>query len=120
MMNTERDKFLTEAIGECWHEINGTVNNVGVCEKCGEKVPYCSNVESYYRYSPQKVKDMYSRFNNDFSTWGGFGNLLTNHSKLNLTTIDMSELIIRCSPYEDTFPDRFATQVYKFLKEREK
>ena len=59
-MNTERDQYLTEAIGECWHNIptyfhSLSLNNTTNCTKCTRVI----NKES----------------NNDFSTWNGFGKL---------------------------------------------
>lgn len=95
-MNIERDKFLTEAMGECWHDKAITNGILSECSKC-------------------KVLHSYLYTNADFSTWKGFGKLVTEHNKIGLTTIEITELIQRCTPYEPTFPDRFATQVYKIL-----
>jgi hypothetical protein len=59
-----RDQFLTEWMGECWHEYvsynwrdsaKGKVNHTFACNKCGHQ-----DIE---------------RKNNNFSTWPGFGKL---------------------------------------------
>lgn len=53
-MTLERDKFLTEAMGECWHE---GANNYGeiVCQRCHRLVMEEDRL--------------------DFSNWAGFGKL---------------------------------------------
>ena len=56
-MNTKRDKFLTEAMGECWHDYVKTCGCCpATCAKCGADEGYTEN--------------------NDFSTWHDFGKLL--------------------------------------------
>ncbi len=103
-----RDRHLTEAMGECWHESNGRLN----CKKC----------ESFlYAKSPNHIS-----YNNEFSTWEGFGKLwrwgqqqewweefvgcllepvidkgtLTHYRKFDLDFID---------------PDKFADALYEFV-----
>ena len=49
---SERDKFLTECMGECWHMYNSRKGLVN-CIHCQKEMP----------------------LNNDFSTWDGFGKL---------------------------------------------
>ena len=63
-MNKERDKYLTEAQGECWHEFGRvSKDSVGICRKC--------NILEWHPDSsiPQAGEE------NDFSTWDGFGKL---------------------------------------------
>lgn len=59
-MSTERDKFLTEAMGECWHIYKRTAKGKPwICWKCGQ----------------MKARDKTPKFANYFSTWEGFGKL---------------------------------------------
>jgi hypothetical protein len=97
-MNTDRDKFLTEAFGECWHE----VNRASVCNKCGK--------EEFWRTD---------RTNHDLSTWEGFG-WLWEHctTSYNPWWDDFAEDWDEV-PMILIHPDRFADAVFKFLKERE-
>lgn len=64
-MSIERDKFLTEAMGECWHDSftrhEETFDNRYVsytCDKCG--------IESSYAPSFPHI---------EFNEWWGFGKL---------------------------------------------
>lgn len=65
-----RDKYLTEAMGECWHEAgNKRRINGGKAQRdciCGES----SHWETITNEAPK-----YRFLNNDFSTWEGFGKL---------------------------------------------
>ena len=93
-MNTERDKSLTEAMGECWHESNLQ----GVCKHCkAHNYPYTNN----------------------FSTWEGFGKLwVWASSQVGLLRMITNELDKNDS-YRWTHwvhPDRFADAVYAYLK----
>lgn len=109
----KRDRFLTEAMGECWHEMEVTgkvrLNGFQVerCKHCGKKDDFLGD------YTP-----------NDFSTWEGFGKLWEWTQKQewwivfcqfesNLS-IDTSCIIKRL-----IHPDRFADAVYEFLRERD-
>lgn len=64
-MNKELiNKFLTEAIGECWHELEGKFEEViwiYKCTKCGYK-------------ETEPVLNIHG-WQNDFFTWIGFGKL---------------------------------------------
>ena len=103
MDNIERDKILTEAMGECWHEFDANLRYNGViwpCKHCGDE--YLTN---------QRAKAN----NNNFSTWNGFGKLLSwckeqswfykydvfHSSRWSLQGLD---------------PDKFANSVYEYLK----
>ncbi|MFH1897053.1 MAG: hypothetical protein ABH886_02255 [Candidatus Desantisbacteria bacterium] len=99
MTKEERDKFLTEQRGECWHEWSDPYSNV--CDKC-------NNITM-------------DRENDDFSTWEGFGVLWEWAKKqewwgdeFQKCSSDMENPITYI--YEDLInPDRFADAVYKFL-----
>ena len=93
-MNTERDKFLTEAMGECF-EVYGRNKN-GEPRRCN----YCDNPLA-----------------TDFSTWEGFGKLWTWAQKQGWWI----KIMLRFQNegfYHYIHPDRFADAVYAFLKER--
>lgn len=102
-MNTERDKFLTEAMGGCCHEwIDYSFSSpMFRCNKCGTQVVNIPNV-------------------NDFSTWEGFGKLWEWIQKMNLNGV----MSFRCSDmdvqyhYASRFinPDIFADVVYEYLR----
>jgi hypothetical protein len=106
--NEERDKFLTEAMGECWHEHlvkTGTFSTL--CNKCLAHVT-----------------------NNDFSTWPGFGKLWEWAQKQEWFNIFMlgkgwliwpetqSPFMVQQSYFNLIHPDRFADVLFAFLKER--
>ncbi len=98
-MNTERDKFLTEAMGESWHRCDEWAF---YCEQCAKNVP----------------------ISEDFSTWEGFGKLfefsknqiwwkkfrLINHSLPDLFNVGLLN--------EDLIdPNSFADAIYEFLND---
>jgi hypothetical protein len=97
-MNIKRDKFLTEAMGECWH-----VGAPNFCVKCKDAFEF-------------------GTFQNNFSTPDGFFKLWKwaqeqewweNFRMLTFTGATWIG-------HEDRFinPDRFADAVYAFLKEQ--
>lgn len=99
---SERDKFLTEAMGECWHdmiynELGDRYSKLYMCMKCTHQ-------------------DNSITLDNDFSTWEGFG-LLWEWSqkqewKANFSyRVGFREYLVN--------PDRFADAMYAYLKERE-
>jgi hypothetical protein len=96
--NIERDKFLTEMMGECWHE-QGKANYAGgmflfwTCAKCKEGF---------------KKSDI-----NDFSAWEGFGKLWEFAIKQ-----DWWQGFLNKQTTEIINPDRFSNAVYEFLKEK--
>jgi hypothetical protein len=114
-MSTNRDKFLTEAMGECWHEHNTThpIKSWGSCT-CG------SDFVSHW-----SLQDHLININPNFSTWEGFGKLwewawkqewwasfVRYANKLSDTEF-LGGFI--CPVY--TNPDTFADAVYTYLKE---
>jgi hypothetical protein len=113
-MYTERDKFLTEAMGECWHEWEGHHSDYKCCMHCGKDGGYPEGYRIRLR-------------NSDFSTWEGFGKLWEWSQK--------QEWWFRFWYYSSAFdhsgvevafprdaciikPDRFASIIYRFLKEK--
>lgn len=119
-MNIERNKFLTEMLGECWHgdEIIDYRNNASstqaVC-KCGKGSLWKS------RFNDEDFQFI----QNNFSTWGCFGkllNLLTHHDRKHdffakygsiVQGEDGSKFYIEDSLID---PDKFADAAYEFLK----
>lgn len=115
-MNIERDKFLTEVMGLCWHEprykkrirdsYDGILNDEDWCPKC---------------------KQIYRDLNHfNFSTWESFGMLWEWAVKKEwwknfldkITKVDKYDTLLRWSIITDViFPDKFADAVYEFLKE---
>ena len=116
-MKTERDTFLTEAMGNCYHEnvfgmhyteYSGKYpDHVAKCTKCGE----------------------FSKHNTNFSTWQGFGILwewvqeqswrehfLWKRDPFR-TTLPRRGYGPPCTFYEFTH-DKLADMLYEYLKER--
>jgi hypothetical protein len=108
---SNRDKYLTEAMGECWHTIT---NDNYCCPLCGEL------------FNCPKGFDPEEHIN--FSTWEGFGKLwefcqkqewwenfrVFNHyqdenGEYMESRYDINESLVN--------PDRFADTVYRFLME---
>ena len=97
-----RDKFLTEAMGECWHELSCRPSN-NYCLKC-EKSNYVDGC-----------------VNNNFSTWQSFGKLWEWAKGQ-----EWLDDFLRSKPHRAwlipiawVHPDNFANALYEFLKERE-
>lgn len=107
-MNQERDKFLTEATGGCWHQWNQSPTHSldVICIKCGHR-----------RYYKQQNDDKYN-----FSTWEDFGKLwewVRRQKWLwDSPFYDATEYGIHTIKAEFINPDRFADAVYEFLKEK--
>ena len=116
---SERDKFLTEAMGECWHEWEGHVSDYKRCMKCHKDGGY-----------PEGFR--VRLINNNFSIWEGFGKLWEfcqkqewwNDFCLHHKDSDNMKvaIVVMSSNYlhEDIInPDRFADAVYEYLKSKE-
>ena len=96
----KRDKFLTEAMGECWHQVADPIYSLH-CLSCGELA-----------------------INIDFSTWEGFGKLWEWSQEQDwwpdalmgplFGWVDIDEETIACSVIH---PDLFANAIYEYLKE---
>ncbi len=115
-----RDKFLTEAMGECWHEVEVRVGlkNKLMCYKCGEH--YAVTKEAFG--------------NPDFSTWTGFGKLWEwfhqqpkSFKYLFILTFDtdigtsVGKIFLSGHYFQSDFinPDNFANALYQFLQQEE-
>lgn len=116
-MKTERDKFLTEAMGGCWHELVDP--GTGLIFGPNYRAPECSCGKTLSRMTPLHN-------NPDFSTWQGFGKLWTwakeqgwwegflfDLGSINIRTRD--QLVIHPDYIN---PDHFADAIYDFLKDR--
>ena len=116
----ERDKYLTEAMGQCWHEPPGTPihteHGLVMCSKCHQ---WCSIVANECPIPK----------NNNFSTWDGFGILWEWIIKQSWYWHFDCYLMYAPSGHEFTpndsdgylhknylDPDKFANAVYKYLK----
>lgn len=102
-MTTERDKFLTEVMGICWHE--QPIKREPYCIKCKQR-------RGHLVFTPNNVR---------FHTWPAFGLLFEWAQKQEWfaqfvffkTNSDYDEIKIKF-----IHPTRFADAVYQFLKER--
>ena len=121
-MNTERDKFLTEAIGECWHDPDPWLD-----------------ADQFFpdpRYACCGVSKIRGKKLIDFSTWDGFGKLWTWAQEqewfdLFQCCLYYHEYLKHCHRPGDErldndkvlhneliHPDRFADAVYNFLSKK--
>lgn len=97
MNNIERDKFLTEAMGECWHQWCTKSSFSGFCDKCQTQIV--------------------DKTQNDFSTWEGFGKLWEWAQKQDGWR-DFIAYEFGWGDFSIIDPDKFANAVYKFLKNK--
>lgn len=114
-MNEERDKFLTEQMGECWHE--------AICYY-EEQWPYSLTYECScgYRWD-QKDRD---KVNFNFSSWEGFGKLWEwAQTKYWFKEIPFNfddnryHDCYMLFPVEFINPNEFANAIYSYLKDRQ-
>ena len=117
-MNTERDKFLTEAMELCWHEWDWQRNGSGMPSIHAPMI--CKKCKAY-----STVKDACR----DFSTWTSFGILsehfigngtlqyVTLHGHTMLLVFD-SGSIMKQYQKKSEIPSHFADALYNFLKEK--
>ncbi len=111
-MNTERDKFLTEAMGDCWHE----------AKYLYQATPY--DTPDYECRCGKRCSEK-SFKNNNFSTWEGFGKLWEWAQKqewwiyLGFIGNYTEQFTASEFTHKDCIinPDRFADAVYNYLKE---
>lgn len=107
-MNIKRDKFLTEAMGECWHEAKCSYNDGWSIDyecRCGLRWPE--------EDSPP---------NTDFSTWEGFGKLWEWSQQQKWWAGFLNSDECGNDYVINTFyinPDKFANVVYEYLKSKE-
>ncbi len=111
MINEEINKYLTEAMGECWHEWIGTDGDATWhrCIKC-----YLEKHFYEHESPPPPV---------DFFTWEGFGKLWEWASKREWWTAFCVSKYMMCNPFQVRLnklihPTNFANVIYKFLQER--
>lgn len=111
-MNPERDKLLTESVGECLHEFDIDWDT----RKFGD-VHFCLKCNGDYNKVNHK--------RTDFSTWTGFGKLWEwsqNQDWWDTFEYNNSSESLHCTCHEFNKklinPDRFADAVYVYLKER--
>lgn len=130
-MNEERNKYLTEAMGDCWHDefIDHDkfcpYHRVS-CAKCkayiGDSIYYTKLDKESKHYSP------YVFGNTNFSTPDGFFKLwnFAMEQKWWKCFCDWSWNIADCTGTETSYlvwlvnPDRFADAIYQYLKENNK
>ena len=100
----ERDKYLTEAMGEHWHNFKdmSVFGDVDIC---------CTDC------------DTFSTKNKTFSTWDGFGKLYewsVEQDWWHEFLFEWSGEIISFSiPHKLVYPDAFANVIYEFLRDKE-
>ena len=100
---SDRDKFLTEAMGECWHEQH-IKNDKHIWCICGEEFTRGCDLREHIAWRVE-----------NFSTWEGFGKLWEWAPKQEWWQDWFGNNYIRIWYFID--PDRFADAVYEFLKE---
>ena len=114
----ERDKYLSEAMGECWHEftlddphLKPVDGSYGIC-KCGYRINYL-HFHKHLKYNP------------NFSTWDRFGKLWewANRQKWWKMFLcfgvygDYMNGVQNLIETENINPDIFADAIYNYLKE---
>jgi hypothetical protein len=122
-MSKERDKFLTEALYQCYSHTLVEIDNVIGCSTCGLEIGYGTLDESIYEW----YKDT-PPF--DFNTWEGFGVLFVWCRRQDWWNSEFTLWVETDEPVgfkevADSFikeslinPSRFADAVYDFLKEK--
>lgn len=111
-MNIERNIFLTEVLGQCWHEYNRPAFLGDQCIKCKNVFLGTSNAAQL-----------------DFSSWEGFGKLwewIQIQFIINIGTgkkdFPMIQDIMRINEFGHNLslvnPDKFADAVYEYLKDK--
>lgn len=103
-----RNRFLTEAMGKCWHLIGESASGSGFYEcRCGK-------VFALNEYASCNDE-------NDFSTWEGFGKLwewAQEQEWWRAFALSFGNVHYDWLFRQDTIhPDRFADALYEFLKE---
>lgn len=117
-MTIKRDKFITEAMGECWHEWVVVSKRYLECNKCGKELTRRGDGEDFV---------WLSEYPNNFSTWQGFGKLWEWAQKQEwwvefwyfATAFDHDGVEIAFPrDAQIIHPSRFADAVYNFLEAR--
>lgn len=95
-----RDKFLTEAMGGCWHEFHEETSKGCICRTCGLDLK-CLNLQHA-----------------NFSTWEGFGKLWEWSKTQEWWADFMSRDVDAVDFYESLIePDHYADAIYELLAE---
>jgi hypothetical protein len=117
-MSEDRDKFLTDAMGECWHEWK----NLGDGCQIGDDISPPSWTDDFKclrcdckSYAGKPCTPAQSDY--DFSTWTGFGKLW--EWARDQEWWEEFRHIWDDRVYGIIHPDTFADIVYGFLKERQ-
>lgn len=111
-MNTERDKFLTEAMGECWHEYE--TRDIFIDSFFGSHLyNFCTKCN---------ITDKDAKPYTNFSTWDSFGKLYSWCKEQEWWTMFCYYRFgdgnyIGYKVFEFIDPDKFANTVYEFLKD---
>lgn len=104
MSNDIRDKYLTEAMGKCWHKFEQEFWWGNRCITCGQ--------DDNYIWQPKNI---------NFSTWEGFGKLWEWIQEQQW----QDDFITGLECEQDTYnrkwlhPNKFADEVYTYLKEHD-
>ena len=98
----ERNKYLTEAMGDCWHKWGMPDRFTVHCTKCKMNIGRNMNM-------PTK---------NNFSSWEGFGKLFGWASKQDWWEEPHNDYY-EVLPDKYIDPDKFANAIYRFLKYEE-
>lgn len=125
-MDTKRDKFLTEAMGECWHETFFREYGLTIETIRGEFIEKnctCGRITRIGKsYSAKDQQPLCS--NQSFSSWEGFGKLWEFCQKQKWWKIGFKanhwgvlETHIEFIPDLIIHPDLFADAVYEYLRE---
>lgn len=108
-MNIERDQFLTEALGACWHDVHrdSWENDYG---------------DLVIEYRCVKCKAL-SPMQNDFSTWNSFGWLFEKCQSKDWWDAWVDATVRTCFTRAEALnkyisPDRFANSIWEFLREK--
>jgi hypothetical protein len=108
-MNPKRNKFLTEAMGLCWHKwIAHEAMGHFQCAKCGKmEMGFSCKEEEYH-------SDI------DFSTWEGFGKLWQWANEQEWWD-DFTDKNYHCcrTDLDMINPNRFSHMLYEYLEEKD-
>ena len=114
-MNTERDKFLTEAMDECWHKwvrrgyLETSKMPGWLCINCN------NGVGAIHAHAPSPLRNDFSTPDGFFKLWGWaqkqewWNSFVYEYTGVHLDALNLISLIN---------PDRFSNAIYEFLKDK--
>lgn len=110
-----RDKFLTEAMGECWHEFD--VNSPARHENWdGFAIQYSGHWNDCTKCGEDHIEEVAN--NSGFDTWAGFGKLWEWSKTQEWWADFMSRDVDAVDFYESLIePDHYADAIYELLSE---